>query len=190
MARPREFEPDKAIGQIKNVFWKKGYEGTSLQDIEAATSLNKQSLYRLYGDKRGMYIAALRHYEEHEVAEAAAILRKAGSPKKRFQSLFYHVIDDALKRKDRRGCFLCNASIDQAQLDKKTQAVVSKTMNDIRTVFIETLRAASPYKQNKKMVEDKAAALLAAYFGLRVLIKAGMPERVLRNGADSSLQGV
>ena len=69
MARPRAFDPDTALQDVMNVFWKKGYEGASLQDIEAATGLNKQSLYRAFGDKRAMYLAALDIYEKNIIAE-------------------------------------------------------------------------------------------------------------------------
>ena len=76
MGRPKNFDPETAIAAVKELFWLQGYEGTSLHDIERATGLAKQSLYREFGDKRGIYLAALRHYEQHEAAEAARLRRE------------------------------------------------------------------------------------------------------------------
>jgi AcrR family transcriptional regulator len=71
MARLREFEIGEALDGVMDVFWRQGYEGASMQDIEAATGLNKQSLYRIFPDKRAMYLAALERYEAKRRAKSA-----------------------------------------------------------------------------------------------------------------------
>ena len=185
MARPREFEPDDALNKIKDAFWRLGYEGTSLQDIEEVTGLRKQSLYRLFGDKRGMYLAALNHYERNEVSGASKFLTMKGTAQQRFRGLFNFVVDHAIKNEDRRGCFLCNASVDQAQLDPQVRRAVEESMNRIRQAFANALRASSPYKESERQAEKRAAALLAAYFGLRVLIKANLSKPVLDSAVKS-----
>ena len=101
----RSFSDDAALHAIKDVFWRKGYEATSMRDIEAETGLNKQSLYRLFGDKRGMYLRALADYEERELLEVLDKLWLDESPKERFLRLFQHITDDDILRSDRRGCF-------------------------------------------------------------------------------------
>ena len=59
MARPRSFDPDEALDLARDVFWRKGFQGTSLDDITAATGLAKPSLYAAFGDKNA---ASRRHY--------------------------------------------------------------------------------------------------------------------------------
>ncbi len=59
MGRPREFDVDEALTKIMAVFWAKGFEGSSLSDLVAATGLKKGSLYAAFGDKRAMYLKAL-----------------------------------------------------------------------------------------------------------------------------------
>jgi len=184
MGRPKEFDPEETLEQIMNVFWLKGYEGASLQDIEAATGLKKPSLYRTFGDKRAMYLAALAAYDEMESQNAAAILSHPGSAKARIQRLLRAVIDSAAAAKDRRGCFLCNASIDQAPHDPATQKFVSAAMDRLSTAFAAALSASPPYAGNPRKREKMAAKILAGYFGLRVLIKAGLAEEVLKNAAS------
>lgn len=189
MPRNRSFDPEEALEIIKDVFWEYGYEGASIQDIEAATGLKKQSLYRLFGDKRGMYLAAIRHYDRHEVQEVNALLFQRGAARTRFERVFNCIIDLAIKNGDRRGCFLCNASVDQAQLDGETQGAVSKIMDQMRRNFEEALLVSDDYK-SARIREPKAAELMAAYFGLRVLIKANMPEAFLRKAAKSAVRTI
>lgn len=184
MGRPKEFEPEETLEQIMNVFWLKGYEGASLQDIEAATGLKKPSLYRTFGDKRAMYLAALAAYDEMEVQKAGAILSGPGSARSRFQRLLRAAIDGDAATKDRRGCFLCNASVDQAPHDAATQQYVSAAMDRLAVAFADALAASPPYAGNPRKREKMAAKILAGYFGLRVLIKAGLPQEMLEKAAS------
>lgn len=190
MARPREFEPEEALEAIKDTFWRLGYEGASMQEIEAATGLKKQSLYRLFGDKRGMYLAAVEHYGRHEVAEAAQLLQAPGDARQRIERLFGAMIDAAVKTGDRRGCFLCNASVDQAPTDEATRRLVELMMTDMRGAIEDALRVSPPYDRNAKLREARAAHLMAAYFGLRVMIRAGVSPALLKTTAKEAVGSV
>lgn len=187
MARPREFELEKALNAIMGVFWRKGFEGASMQDIEAATSLNKQSLYRIYDDKRAMYLAALRHYDETEVTRAAGLLSGAGAPHVKFQRLFNDALAEATGDAPRRGCFLCNASADQAQLDDDAKEFVKAAMHRIENKFQETLSECEPYNSDTKLRKAMAAKLMSFYFGLRILVKADLPVATLKTAVRQVL---
>lgn len=189
MARPREFEPDTALSNITEVFWRQGFEGTSMHDIEAATGLKKQSLYRAFGDKRGMYLAALRHYEETEVYGALDLLAAPGSARAKVERLFKGLLD-AVEKNDRRGCFLCNASTDQAQLDPQTKAWVTETLGRLERGFRSALAVSAPYDKNVSVRNKTAARVLATYLGLRVLVKAGTPLASLKSTARQTLAGI
>jgi len=119
MARPREFDKDSVLQSIKNVFWEKGYEGASYPDLTAASGLHKGSLYAAFGDKKSLYLEALKNYDDHEVFEAVTLLSQnieSGSPSK-IETLFNIIIDAVKIHHDYRGCLLCNAAIDQAPHD-------------------------------------------------------------------------
>lgn len=189
MARPRGFEPDEALTAIKEAFWRGGYDATSMRDIEQATGLNKQSLYRLYGDKRGMYLKAIDHYSAHEATAAGVLLGDGAqdSARARFARLFGRVVDIAVAG-DRRGCFFCNVSIDQAHRDERVRAAAMRGMEAMRATFEQALGArgeAAPAN-----IRQKAAGLLIAYLGLRVMVRAGFDEAALRCAVDDALAGI
>src|SRR3954451_6934537 len=62
--RPRTYDPDLALSRAMDVFWKDGFAGTSLDELSAATGMNRPSLYGAFGDKRDLYIKAYQHYRE------------------------------------------------------------------------------------------------------------------------------
>lgn len=165
MGRPKNFDPETAIAAVKELFWLHGYEGTSLQDIERATGLAKQSLYRQYGDKRGIYLAALRHYEQHEAAEAARLLARHADPREAFASLFAAVIAEA-QDSHRRGCFLCNAGADHTMIDPAIGTAVSDAMERLVLTFARKLGDSDP-------LLARSRALVVIYVGLRISVRAG-----------------
>ena len=189
MARLREFDIDEAVDAMMGVFWRQGYDGTSMQDIEAATGLNKQSLYRVFPDKRAMYAAALARYEDRAAAKAKEVLTGPGTAQERFRALYDDVTALAAKG-DRSGCFLCNAAADQGQEDKAATEQVAAAMRRIEKIFRQGLADTAPYKTDAKACEEKAASLIAVYFGMRILAKANAPLRLLKEAAADAVAGI
>src|SRR5260370_39145007 len=68
VARPKEFDREVALRHAIQVFWKKGFARTSAEDLVAAMGIGKQSLYDTFGDKRRLFLEALRTYNSHGVA--------------------------------------------------------------------------------------------------------------------------
>ncbi len=178
MGRVKQFEPDTALEAIKNVFWQNGYEGSSLHDLELATGLQRQSLYREFGNKRSMYLAALREYERVEVKQAQRLLRSADNPVARFTLLFETVIGTSSDMVDRRGCLLCNAAADRTSLDSGIGQDIVAALDRLRAGFAEALVPVSTD-------ETLADALLTGYVGLRVLTRTGMDYRRLLASANA-----
>src|SRR5271165_2455891 len=77
--RPRAFEPETTLTRAMDVFWQDGFAATSLDDLSAATGLNRPSLYGAFGDKRALYLQAYRQYRKR-VNEEFAPLFQARAP--------------------------------------------------------------------------------------------------------------
>ena len=74
MARPRTFDPDKVLDIALDVFWRKVFHGTSLDDITDESGLGKPSLYAAFGDKASLYLKVLDRYHSWLIKEAQRIL--------------------------------------------------------------------------------------------------------------------
>ncbi len=173
MARKREFDENKVLEALCDVFWENGYDGTSYAQIMEATGLQKGSLYAAFGDKKSLYIKAINRYDQNSVSGAVAMLRDGKLPgAQRISLLMDALITDAQTERGRWGCLLCNAATDMAPFDTDAESAVMNSMTRFKKAIGEAL---------KDTPTPKAVELVwAAYFGGRVLIKAGATKTTLR----------
>lgn len=173
MARPREFDTDKVLEALRDVFWEHGYEGTSYADIMTATGLKKGSLYAAFGDKRSLYLEALERYDKENVSDSVAMLSDESlTGEERITALTQSLVDAAQTKKGRWGCLLCNAAIDQAPFDEKSEAVVLQSMKRMKEGIRNALKNTS--------AADKVELIWTLYFGGRVIIKSGGSKETLK----------
>src|SRR5436309_16099350 len=90
--RPRSYDPDRALAQATAAFWDAGYAATSLDDLSAATGMNRPSLYGAFGDKKALYYATLERYR----AAARAAVAKALDPNQTLRRALGRFYDAAL----------------------------------------------------------------------------------------------
>jgi len=109
MARPREFSDDDVVNAAMELFWLKGYEATSTQDLCEHTGLGRGSLYNAFGSKHELYTQALRRYAEVGFQAQVEILGRPGTAKDRLRAFMNKVIDCDLADPDHRGCLSVNA---------------------------------------------------------------------------------
>jgi AcrR family transcriptional regulator len=76
MGRPREFSEAEALDRAMRVFWEKGYEGTSVDDLTAAMRINRSSLYSTFGDKETLFRRVIERYKAGPMAFIAAAFQK------------------------------------------------------------------------------------------------------------------
>lgn len=185
--RPREFDEAAVLDVIMNLFWEQGYEGTSLADIMAATGLRKASLYAAYGDKQAMYLKALGRYHEKAVDAAARALRGDGDPKDRIAAFLSAPIKAVADRGDRSGCFLCNASADQAVASPETGAIVQRGFKKLADAMASALAERHP-GASAEDCEAKAWMVLSVYSGLRIMARSGLEAATLERAKASALE--
>lgn len=192
MARPREFDVDQALDRAMNVFWTKGYEGASLQDLLDAMNIARGSLYKAFEDKHSVYLAALDRYDRTEIQRAVDGLcdRSAGDGAVRIHRFLEDARAAVVKRQDRRGCFLCNAAVDRAPMDAGVQAKVLAMMRRMERAITAALNeCAQAAHWPAKRRAEAALALTNAYVGLRVLARSGFPPKDLAAVIRTTMQG-
>ena len=186
MARPREFDEEKVKQALMNVFWEKGYEATSMQDLVAATGLLKGSLYGAFGDKQALYLAALEHYETTQIRAGIAMLGSDSSVAEKIGNLFNTVIESARTGVYAGGCLLCNASVEMAAVDSAVQQVVQKQIRGLEKAIAGAIGNEST--RDNAANRSLATFVVAAYFGARVIAKAGLPIAMLETTRDRCLE--
>ena len=124
--RPRGFKPETALNQAMDVFWKDGFAATSLDDVSAATGLNRPSLYGAFGDKRALYLQAYSQYRKH-VNEAFAPLFAASEPLRvKLKRILITALDLYLSGEEGpRGCFTVLTAASDAIADPEIHGLVA-----------------------------------------------------------------
>ena len=188
--RPREFDEQATLAKIMEVFWAKGFDGTSISDLMAATGLRKGSLYTAFGDKRTIYLKALALYDRTAIDHSVQLLTGEGAPETRLSRFLDFPIDAIAQRRDRRGCFLCNASVDQAMLDPETEQAVQDSFARLERA-LEALLSELPYAPaGAQQRRAEARHLLAVYFGLYVLAKGGKSVEAIKEAKQAALRSL
>src|SRR5271156_1394273 len=132
--RPPSYDRDLALGAIRDVFWDRGFSATSLDDIAAAAGMNRPSLYGAFGDKREMYLAALRMLavesgREFQKALEAPTLREA------LEALYVRAIQDYTSGKGSpRGCLVICTAVTEATGDPVIRSALAGILAELDSV--------------------------------------------------------
>lgn len=94
MARPREFDRDTALQKAMEVFWSKGFAATSTDDLLSAMKIGRQSLYNAFGDKRQLYLEALRAYQRRSIGDHVRRLSSTASPLAGIEELLIGLVSE------------------------------------------------------------------------------------------------
>lgn len=190
MARPREFDLDAALDSAMEMFWSKGYDATSLDDLCGATGLSRSSLYAAFGSKRDLLLRSVDRYVELRTPRIAALLAQPMSIQDAFASLARQFIDQIVAGPGRRGCFIGNCAAELARSDRAALARVRRALAATEATFREALARAEVRGELIAGADLDALArfLTAGFQGLRLIGKVNTDRSELEDIATTMLQ--
>lgn len=173
MPRPKAFDPTEALDCALAVFWHKGYEATSLQDLLGAMTLSKSSFYETFGSKHALYLAAIDRYCETTLAPYLRILRDQDGGRQAIADVFAILVNRLDCPEGRRGCFMNNAAIESAPHDAVAEARVREAQRSLEDAFYRAVRRAQTQGQVAPEKDTRALArfLASSMHGLLVMAK-------------------
>ena len=171
MARPRSFDPDEALDAARDVFWQKGFQGTSLDDITAATGLAKPSLYAAFGDKNALFLKVLDRYHARIVANAERTLNERPSARDAIERWLKGFVPFCSGIKGSRGCLSVNTAADGASDQKEVRNSIARFNRKLEELLRNRLRADRAQFSDAFDPDAAAHTIMAIYLGLMVLAK-------------------
>ena len=191
--RPRQYDADKALASAKDTFWKRGYAGTSLDDLAAATGMNRPSLYAAFGDKRSLYLKTLERYRDHARAKSKELLADAPTLRvylKRFYEAALQIYFAGPK--PARGCYSIGTAATEAAVDPAVRAFLADSIRNTDTFLADLIRRARDRKEIAANADPDALARIATatLHTLAVRSRVGQSREELSNLAAAVIDAI
>lgn len=185
--RPRANDPRDALDVAVRTFWSDGYEGTSLGRLSQEMRMPKASIYQLFGDKEGLFLAAVSHYSETRIENVLAAVDAPGTPRQKLTGYFESAITLATSDPATPGCLISCVLAQAAGNNARFRDEL-----DLRYRTIERHLAAAlsqGQRQGASQIEPATAAMMVAAVGRGLMLRAraGTDARCLRKMASATI---
>src|SRR6201995_558656 len=184
--RPRSFDETGALERAIQVFWSKGYDGVTIDDLVEGMGVGRPSLYAIFGDKRAIFLRVLRAYAERKGALAAKALLSPQSLRDSIADFLRYAVESATQKECARGCLMmCVAPlVNDAEVQQFLQSAVAGGVALAERRFRDAISAgdippAFPVTARAIQVADLARGLT-----MRALL--GMPRKTLLKEAEEA----
>jgi len=180
--RPRAYEPEAALGKALDLFRQGGFAATSLDDLSAATGMNRPSLYGAFGDKRELYIKSYQRYRDEARAATGEIFRSEQPIRQRLARIYAIALDIYLSGEGGpRGCFTVMTAGSEAVGDPDIRAMVQSALADADKAFALCFRRAKESGELPASADPTALAQLASatLHSLAIRARAHVPREAL-----------
>jgi AcrR family transcriptional regulator len=188
--RPRAYQPDIALRQARDTFWRGGYAGTTLEDLSSAMGMNRPSIYAAFGDKHALYLRAVTEYGDMSRTWLAGALARPRPLRDGLRAVYRYARDFYLAGGDTpRGCFLLGTAVTEACGDREVRAVVEETMASFTATFTARFERAERDGELAPHAPDALAHMATAALNtLAVRARSGAPAAVLDALIDAAIE--
>lgn len=190
MARTKEFDPDAALQAALELFWRRGYEATSMSDLVEHLGIGRASLYATFGSKHELYLKALERYEDARRPDFVRELNQPGPALPAVRSLVRRFAAESGDAELRlHGCFITNTAAELAPHDATAARRVERNWDGLETALHSTLVRAQAQGELSEGRDPLTLArmLLVLMQGFRVVGKASSDPARVRDAAEQAL---
>jgi TetR/AcrR family transcriptional repressor of nem operon len=181
MARTKDFDEDEVLTRAMNLFWSRGYNATSMEDLVSGLGISRSSLYDTYTDKHSLFIKALENYQQMGYTKLQETASHPGPAKETIRKLIEMATEGLLAGKQQKGCFMLNAGVEVAPHDREVKNLVHRNDQLMGEMFFQIIQRG---KKNGEIKNRRDARTLSSFFlntvkGLQVTAKSGPDKSVL-----------
>ena len=178
MPKEKLFDSDAVLDKAMELFWKKGYHGTTINDLVEVTSLSRSSLYATFEDKHKLYVAALRHYQTLQKKGLTEALDKQSSARKKIEVIFRAYLEAILHDAYGKGCFMINTATEMTNQNKALAKIVGSDFEGMEELMFSLIKQGQSEGNISKKQKPKTLAryLFSSYLGMRLAGQA-YPDR-------------
>jgi TetR/AcrR family transcriptional regulator, transcriptional repressor for nem operon len=193
MARAKAFDETVALEKAMQVFWKKGYNATSMEELVTAMGINRASLYDTFGDKKQLYLSALRRFQQNSQKQNATAVALGGhSPRAQLVAILEASLSEALQDPEQKGCMMANATAEMAVLDHDIYQFVRSNICTLEVFFEKLIQEGQAVGEFKAALDPAVAAnfLINYVHGMRLVSKTKPDPIRMQQGLKLALNGL
>ncbi len=189
MAGVKRFDKNEVLDRAMRLFWERGYEATSIDDLLKATGINRGSLYGTFGDKRGLFLAAVDRYMEQVGMPLFNDLGR-GDPRDAIKRMFDSIIKRNCDGKSPAGCLITNTAVECQRIGGAVHSRIEREVKAQESAILETLRRAVAMNLLDQKEDPRALArfFLGVAQGLNVVRRAGGEPAMLKSMAKVAMR--
>jgi TetR/AcrR family transcriptional repressor of nem operon len=186
MARKKEFDEKILLDKALALFWRKGYNATSAQDLVDELGISRSSLYDTYTDKRNLFKESLRQYQLCNTSVIIRMADESTDARQTVQQIFQNIIKESTEDEFNKGCFMVNTAVELSGQDKEIGELVSQNNKSVEDALTRLIKKGQTDGQfsTKKTARAFARYLFSSISGLRVAARSGADRRVLNDIAE------
>ena len=180
MARTKDFDEEEVLTRAMNLFWSRGYNATSMEDLVSGLGISRSSLYDTYTDKHSLFIKALENYQQIGSSKLRETASEPGPAKETIRKLIEMATEGLLAGRQNKGCFMLNAGVEVAPHDKAVNNLVRNNDQQMEDLFYQVIQKG---KKNGEIKNQRDARALSRFFlntikGLQITGKSGPDKSV------------
>ncbi|MEU7937415.1 TetR/AcrR family transcriptional regulator [Microbispora bryophytorum] len=189
MARTKEFDPDVVLERALDLFWRRGYEATSMADLVEHLGIGRASLYATFGGKHELYVKALERYAQTRDPNLVELLSQPGPALPAVRTLVERYTEESIRDRDRRGCMIVNAATELLPDDEPVARLVEASWTGLETALTSALIRARAQGEISAESDPRVLARFVLVFlqGVRVMGKGHGDAARLRDAAAQVL---
>ena len=174
MARTKDFCEVDVLEKAINIFWHKGYSGTSMQDLVEGLGISRSSLYDTFTDKHTLFLRALESYQVSAKKKISTITDSPGAAKEHIKRLLELITDGLINDQHHKGCFMVNAEVEVAPHDEEVNKIICLNDRQLESAFYEIIKKGQECSELKNDTDARALARFTfnTVKGLRVSAKS------------------
>ncbi|MBL0740040.1 TetR/AcrR family transcriptional regulator [Chryseolinea lacunae] len=190
MARTKEFDETEVLDKAMDLFWRKGYNGISAQELVDGLGLSRSSLYDTFVDKHTLFTRALEHYRAKGTNDIVNLLDNATSIPEAIKEVLIRAQKSSLQNKDARGCFMVNTRVELAPHDPEIAAIVKENWQALEDAYYRALKRGQDMGQITTTQNARALARFVVNnsWGLSVYGKSDADKKVIDDIIRVTLQ--
>ena len=182
MAGVKQFDRNDVLDRAMALFWRRGYEATSIRDLVTATGINRGSIYATFGDKKGLFLAVLDHYGE-KIAKPLMAELGDPDPNRAIRRMLDSIVTRTSDPRYPRGCLNTNTSLECPNSGDQITRKIAEGFGRQESAIYGVLRGAQIEGSLSSGVDTRAVArfFLAVAQGLNVVNKAVADPEILKD---------